>query len=527
MKQEPEEKPITNAISKNSPKRRAKRRGSSKKISEETTPKEIVPTVRPAEPKPEPIDVDKARKVIFQPNPGPQEDFLSASEQEVLYGGSAGGGKSYAMTADPVRGFNNPHFRGILFRRTNDELRELKSVSKQLYPKAIKGARWSEKESQWNFPSGATLWMTYLDKDDDVMRYQGQAYNWIGFDELTQWPTPHAWDYLRSRLRTTTASGLDLYMRATTNPGGPGHHWVKKMFIDPAPYGKAFDATDIETGKRIVWPKGSAKAGQSLFQRRFIPASLKDNPYLFEDGMYEANLLSLPEHQRKRLLEGDWDVAEGAAFTEFSRQDHVVEPFDIPNNWLKFRACDYGYGSYSSVLWLAVAPNGQVYVYDELYVSKVLAVDLADMVLERQIKKGYGVKYGVLDSNAWHQRGDNSPSIADQMRNRGCSWRPADKGKGSRISGKNTVHRFLKKDEFLEKPLLQFFNNCVNIIAHLPSIPLDKNNPEDVDTNFVHDHTYDALRYGLASLPRVNFFYDDLAQIQTRSYRPADTILGY
>merc|ERR1711938_234313 len=112
------------------------------------------------------------------------------------------------------------------------------------------------------------------------------------------------------------------------------------MFIDPAPYGKTFDATDIETGEVLKYPAGHSKAGQALFKRKFIPARLSDNPYLSAAGDYEAMLLSLPEQQRRQLLEGDWDIKEGAAFTEFNRDVHVVEPFRIPNNWVKFRAAD-------------------------------------------------------------------------------------------------------------------------------------------------------------------------------------------
>ena len=178
-----------------------------------------------AQVKPEEINVEQAQEILFSPNPGPQTEFLSANEREVLYGGSAGGGKSYAMLADPVRYLNNPNFRGLLVRRTTEELRELISVSKQLYPKAVPNIRFMERDKTWVAPSGATLWLSYLDRDDDVTRYQGQAFSWIGFDELTQWSTPFAWDYLRSRLRTSDTS-LPIYMRATTNPGGPGHQWV-------------------------------------------------------------------------------------------------------------------------------------------------------------------------------------------------------------------------------------------------------------------------------------------------------------
>ena len=464
------------------------------------------------------------RNVIFKPNAGPQTEFLAAGEREVLYGGSAGGGKSYAMLADPLRYMGHPSFSGLLLRHTTEELRELIFKSKEMYPQIWKGIKWSERKMQWEAPSGARLWMSYLDRDDDVLRYQGLAFSWIGFDELTQWSTPYAWNYMRSRLRST-AHDLPVYMRATTNPGGPGHQWVKKMFIDPAPYGKQFDATDIESGNVLTYPKGHSKEGQALFKRRFIPARLSDNPYLAEQGDYEAMLLSLPEHQRKQLLEGDWDIKEGAAFSEFDRNIHVIEPFSIPRNWVKFRACDYGYGSYSGVLWFAVSPDEQIIVYRELYCSKVLATDLADMILDAEADDG-NIKYGVLDSSLWHKRGDTGPSLAEQMIMKGCRWRPSDRSKGSRVSGKNEIHRRLQVDEFTEQPRLVFFNTCTNTVAQLPSLPVDKRNPEDVDTR-AEDHLYDALRYGIMSRPRFSIFdYDPMGR-PSSSMPMADSTFGY
>jgi hypothetical protein len=314
-------------------------------------------------------------------------------------------------------------------------------------------------------------------------------------------------------------------MRATTNPGGRGHHWVKKMFIDPAPYNRQFDATDLETNEVLRYPAGHQKAGKPLFKRRFIPARLTDNPYLSESGDYEAMLLSLPEQQRRQLLEGDWDIKEGAAFTEFNRDIHVVEPYHIPSNWVKFRACDYGYGSYSGVLWFAVAPDEQLIVYRELYVSKVLATDLADMILELEAEDG-NIKYGVLDSSLWHKRGDTGPSLAEQMINRGCRWRPSDRSRGSRVAGKNELHRRLQTDDFTEEPRLVFFSSCTNVISQLPSIPLDKKNPEDVDTKS-EDHLYDALRYGIMSRPRFSIFDYDPTGRPSTGMRVADSTFGY
>ena len=288
----------------------------------------------PATPKPAPIDVEQAqREIIFEPNPGPQTDFLASTEQEVLYGGAAGGGKSYAMVADPVRYLNNPNARMLLVRRSTEELRELISVSKQLYPKAIPGIKFMERDKTWVAPSGATLWMSYLDRDDDVMRYQGQAFNWIGFDELTQWPTPYPWNYMRSRLRSTKASGLPLYMRATSNPGGPGHQWVKKTFIDPERHNHSFWATDTDTGEVITWPKGhSREENPCLNGGLFLQHSLITLTLLKTECMKLTCCLYLSTNV-DNLLEGDWDINEGAAFPEFSRRIHVVEPFEIPHSW--------------------------------------------------------------------------------------------------------------------------------------------------------------------------------------------------
>ena len=467
----------------------------------------------------------KKQEVIFSPNPGPQTDFLAAPEREVLFGGAAGGGKSYALLADPMRYFSNPAFSGLILRRTNDELRELVFKSQELYPKAYPGAKWQEKKSQWTFPSGARLWMTYLERDEDVMRYQGQSFSYIAVDELTQYSTPYSFNYLRSRLRTTDPD-LPTYMRATTNPGGPGHQWVKKMFIDPAPANKKFVAQDLETGKPLVYPDTHEKAGEPLFYRKFIPASLYDNPYLTEDGAYEANLLSLPENQRRQLLEGDWAVADGAAFPEFKQSVHVVEPFDIPDEWVRFRSADYGYSSWSAVHWFAIDPAYEtLIVYRELYLSKHTGKDLAAAVMEAEM--GDRISYGILDSSCWHNRGQIGPSIAEEMINMGCRWRPSDRSAGARVAGKNQFHQRLKVDEVTEQPGLVFFDNCRQIIADLPSIPSDPKGSDDIDPRYAQDHAYDSVRYGLMSRPRAFSPFDMGRGVPQTPYRPADSAFGY
>ena len=216
--------------------------------------------------------------VVFHPNKGPQTEFLAAPEKDVLYGGAAGGGKSYAMLVDPLRYAHKKAHRALILRRSMPELRELIDKSRELYPQAYPGCKFREVEKLWNFPSGAKIEFGFLERDADVYRYQGQAYSWIGFDEITHLPTEFGWNYLASRLRTTDSS-IETYLRCTANPGGVGAQWVKKRYVDP-----------IDPNNSFI--------GKDGLSRKFIPARLEDNPYLALDGRYEQMLKALPPVQR-------------------------------------------------------------------------------------------------------------------------------------------------------------------------------------------------------------------------------------
>lgn len=777
----------------------------------------------------------------FKPHPGPQTDFLASPEEDVLYGGAAGGGKSFAVLLDVLRYADNTNHRAIILRRTLDELRELIEKSHQVYPIAFPKAQWREGKNTWFFPSGASVHFSYCDRDRDVTRYQGQSYTYIAIDEITHYPTPYVWDYLRSRLRTTdpsiipymrccidegevlTVSGWksiqdvekgelvhsvekngelvvkpvtsvtsfevneeitrirkkNLYMSMTNdhrvlykkhgkptnelirwneyvggsinvvrtsekydaagfeafgkfddnaaaqflglyiaegcfgktrrgsykviitqnkienhpfirellscynfcyckngdfqitnkelwgyvkqfgkskdkhfpreflksatyeqlnlafkayilgdgnwqsdtsctayttspqlvndlqeiavklgyktqykkyeldnpnhndkycvyftkdspttkvdidvrndatlehytgkvycitvedtenfilrqknhvwvsgntaNPGGIGGWWVKKMYIDPSPPNHAFPAVDIESGATLLFPPSHANAGKPLFYRKFIPARLTDNPSLMSTGDYEAMLMSLPEVERRRLLEGDWDVAEGAAFTEFDRNVHVCDPFELPKSWTRIRACDYGYASPSCVLWGAVDFDGNIWVYRELYGKGWNAERLADLIIEMEAGDPYIQDY-VLDGSCWDMRGQTGPSIAEVMVQRGVKWRRADK---NRLAGKLETHRRLQASSE-EGNGVVLFSNCVNTIRSMPTIPLCKNNPEDVDTK-AEDHAYDALRYMFMSRPRAaRDLIQDFRVSQSRQPPPmVDATFGY
>tara|TARA_R110002153_G_scaffold246400_1_gene402271 strand:+ start:337 stop:2037 length:1701 start_codon:yes stop_codon:yes gene_type:complete len=452
---------------------------------------------------PKSLREEAEESVIFKANEGPQEDFLASSETDVLFGGAAGGGKSYAMIVDPLRYAHRSAHRALILRRSMPELREIIDKSRELYPKAFHGAKYKEVEKMWTFPSGAKVEFGFLERDADVYRYQGQAYSWIGFDEITHLPTEFSWNYLASRLRTTDPEIVP-YMRCTANPGGAGAHWVKKRYIEPHPPHEPF-------------------MGKDGLTRKFIPASLQDNPYLAKDGRYEQMLKALPPTQRRQLLDGDWDVAEGAAFTEFSRPDHVITPFEIPVHWERVKGIDYGYASESACIWGAVDPSdGTLIIYRELYQKNLLGTELGELITNMELSDPFSVQ-GVLDTACWSRTGTTGPTVGETLQKQGHKLRRADK---NRIQGKIQIHEYLKITQS-GRPRIQIFNTCPNLIRELQGIPLDKSNPEDVDTR-ASDHAYDALRYLIMSRPRNANPLERMRDLKReQAYRPIDSNFGY
>jgi len=447
-------------------------------------------------------ELDKGNHVIFHANEGPQTDFLAADEKDVLYGGAAGGGKSYAMIVDPLRYAHRSAHRALILRRSMPELREMIDKSRELYPQAFPGAKFREVEKLWNFPSGAKVEFGFLERDADVYRYQGQAYSWIGFDEITHLPTEFSWNYLASRLRTTDPE-IKTYLRCTANPGGVGSHWVKNRYIAPQEHNKSFEGKDGLT-------------------RKFIPAKLADNPYLAKDGIYEQMLKSLPPIQRRQLLEGNWDVAEGAAFVEFDPDTHVVPPFILPIHWERVKGIDYGYAAESCCLWGIMDMNDNtLIIYRELYRKGLTGRELGAIITDMEIEDPFSVN-GVLDTAAWANTGTTGPTVGEELLKAGHKLRRADK---NRVQGKIQIHEYLKIRES-GRPRLQIFNTCPNLIRELQSIPLSKTNPEDVDTH-ASDHAYDALRYMIMSRPRMESPLERMRGLKREIYKPADSEFGY
>ena len=428
-------------------------------------------------------------------NSGPQYKFVGTVEREVLYGGAAGGGKSDGLLMSAAMEVKNPYHRAILIRRTFPEMKDLIRRANELYPYLGGWYRISTRE--WFFRGGAIIEFGYLEKDKDVLKYQGRAFNFVGWDELTQWPTDYPFRYLLSRLRAVKGSGVRLRVRATTNPGGPGHNWVKDRWRIPgAGFGtKLFDR---DTG---TW-------------RVFIPARIKDNPFL-SGTSYERDMDALPMELRKMLKEGRWDIVAGAMFAEFDHERHTCEPFNLPAGTTIFRGADDGYNNPACVLWSAKI-DGRVYVIRELYRAGMTPEAMAEEVLKRdgeiefhddetgQSEPNTEALRGAIDSSAFNESGvGNSLGTGrgQVMNTLGCKWQPAQKGKGSRIAGANLVHSLLKNLPD-GKPGLVIFRNCTNLIRTLPTLPKDEHNLEDVDTES-EDHAYDALRYLLQFRPNV------------------------
>lgn len=263
---------------------------------------------------------DDSPQIAWQPTER-QSEFLAAPEDEVLYGGAAGGGKSTALLIDALGlaqgGIARPGYRAILFRRSFPELRDLIDASQALYPIASRGATYSEAAKEWTFPSGAKVEFGYCESDSDRFRYQGREYTYVGWDELTLYPTSLPYDFLLTRLRTTDRT-LKTYCRATCNPGGIGHEWVREYWR--------------------IGNDGSATAhaelvGDRTFTRRFIPARLSDNPHLEGSG-YRESLMRQSVQTQKALLEGRWDVVDifGAIYAEQLQQaysDGRITPLPV------------------------------------------------------------------------------------------------------------------------------------------------------------------------------------------------------
>lgn len=413
-----------------------------------------------------------------------QIKFFKAQAKHTCYGGARGGGKSWAMRRKFVMlAMRYAGLKILLLRRTLPELRNnhILPLQSELYGYA----KYNQQERAFIFPNGSRLSLGYCDNEGDMLQYQGQEYDVIGFEEATNFMAE--WIIFISTCLRTTRTDFQTRIYYTANPGGVGHEYIKRLFID-----RRFK--DNENPDDYV----------------FIPATVYDNKVLMEaDPDYIKMLEALPAHKRRAHLEGDWSVYEGQVFEEFRdypehysdrRFTHVIEPFDIPSSWKIYRSFDFGYAKPFSLAWWAVDYDGRFYRILELYGCVVnepntgvkwtpneIFKEARRIEDEHAWLKGKRIQ-GVADPAIWNA--EYGESIADTAEKYRIFF---DKGDNKRIAGWQQVHyRFAFDEEGI--PMMYIFKNCKAFIRTMPLLQYDEHKPEDVDTS-QEDHVADETRY--------------------------------
>ena len=422
-----------------------------------------------------------------------QRAFFMSTARHTAYGGARGGGKSWALRRKLVLlAFAHENLNMLLLRRTYGELDEnhVLPLRRELggfvdYDKAAR---------LFTFPTGSRIKLGYCENEDDVYRYQGQEYEVICLEEATHFS--QAQMKFITTCNRTARRDFRPRMYYTCNPGGVGHDWVKRLFIDR-------DYAD----------------GEHAEDYAFIPARVYDNVYLTEaDPGYVKVLEALPEKQRRAYLDGDWDVLAGQYFPEFSRERHVVEPFELPVWYRRFCSMDWGYRDPTCVLWHAMDMEGRVITYRELYVNNMLAGEVARRV--RVLSEGEKIEYTVASPDMWHKRGGlieaeggrHGECLAEVFALAGVPLIPAD---NNRVAGWMRVREYLGDGAAVRgdsaagsgDPALRgqnaarwrCFSCCCNLIRTLPKLQYDNRSREDAAQG--DDHAPEALRYGLMSRP--------------------------
>lgn len=433
---------------------------------------------------------------------------MARPEYECLYGGAAGGGKSDALLAEALRQVHIPHYRALIFRKTYPQLSELIDRSRALYGPAFPRARYNQTEHCWTFPSGAKVYFGSMQYTKDRINYQGKRYDFIAFDELTHF-TWDEYSYMFSRNRPS-GPGTRVYVRASTNPGGIGHGWVKDRFITAAP-----PLTPVEDNYEVPDPSGRLI---KLRRRRiFVPSTVFDNQELLRnDPNYLANLAMLPEAERNALLYGSWDSFDGQVFREWrndpqhyddQRWTHVIEPFPIPKHWRIYRGFDFGYAKPFSVGWFAVDEDGRIYYIKEYYgctgtpntgikLNPVeIAAGIRQMEAEDPVLKGKQI-VGIADPSIFDESRGESVARMMQRSPNFIYWQGGD---NTRLAGKMQFHYRLAFDsEGL--PMFQVFSTCKHFIRTIPTLVYDESKVEDINTD-QEDHIYDMCRYVMMEHP--------------------------
>lgn len=453
-------------------------------------------------------------------------DFLQLWKgvYEALFGGTKGPGKTDCLIMEATRQITNPNYHALLIRRTFKQLQEIMDRAQIWYPSL--GGEWNGQSSRWTFKNGSRITMGHCHHEGSKYNYQGHEYHFMGFDQLEQF-TQSQYLYLLAQQRTSDPS-LYCYVRSTANPGGVGHGWVKRRFID--------------LGDRQLHIDTKSKS-----TRMFVYSSLDENPSLMvNDPTYVDRLALGGDAQYRAFRFGDWDSFEGQFFTMWRREQHVILPFSMPQQWKRAISLDYGYSAPSSVHWWATDPNNRSIAYKELYQERLTYSDLAGEILERTDCKREKIGYLVADPAIWsdishhkgEMRGETGYEVMQKIFNEhsahcGCDPIRIIKADNDRVNGWIRMREMLAVGQD-GIPGVQAFSNCVNLIRTLPEQIHDETRVEDLNTNG-EDHAVDDVRYFLMSRPvaadkppplptETTIFWDKVRTDQKRAAMPKDDI---
>lgn len=448
--------------------------------------------------------------------------MVGCPASEVFFGGARGGGKTDGVLgkwAIKERRYG-AHFNARMFRKATTTSEDAIERAKEIYLPL--GAKFNESKLTFRMPNGGRVSFGYLDSVADADAEQGKNRTDAWVEEAGQHASPAAIDRLFGALRS--AHGVPTQLILTANPGGAGQHWLAERYgLIPFPRGPKIVERKLPDG--------------STHRMGVIPSRITDNAILLKsDPGYVSRLQLVGSRELVRAwLEGDWSAIEGAFFPEWSEARHVVEPFQIPAAWARFRSMDWGSASPFSVGWWAVAsddvrmlgdrliPRGALVRYREWYGAsaanvglKLTAEQIADGIAERE--KGEKIAYGVLDPAAFKQ--DGGPSWPERMslRQPSVQFMPADNARVSRIGalgGWDMMRQRLRGDG--ERPMLYVFSTCRALIRQISSAQHDRDRPEDLDTD-AEDHALDEARYGCMSRPWIASSASTAKKARTRDY---------
>lgn len=450
--------------------------------------------------------------IIWQPQDGPQKALIECPVYDVFFGGARGGGKTDGMLGDWVCHAQRygKAARGLILRR------EYEQVLKFLLPRMRElfiplGAVWKGEERYWLFPNGASFYVRHLDLDSDAEKYQGDSYTRIYVEELTNFPSPAPLDKLHGTLRS--ADGVPVGFRATGNPGGPGHGWVKFRYIDPCPAGMKIFETDVNGVK---------------FKRVTIRSKLSDNKILdLKDPGYRDRLRLVGNEELVRgWLEGDWDIVAGAALN-ITKDRHLIRSFVPPRHWTRFTSLDWGYVKPYCHGWYCVVegttllegkngyadrylPDGAVVKYRELYGwtgkpdqgSREESPIVAKKIITIEEEAHETIDYRVADTQLWAK--NDGPSMCERMyeSTKGrFSPRPAEKDRQSNYSEFCARLKGVEMDKDMFEPMFYVTDNCTQFWRTVPPIVLDETHPERGPDECQELHSYDETAYALISRP--------------------------